>query len=85
VHLRRRWGLNSRTVSDDILRGGGPLDVLSATWIAPDGHETAVVELLVKTRTGRVLALDMLLEFNAMSDATSDDGDTANVPAERSR
>jgi len=50
----------------------GKLDVLSAEWLAPEGDMPAVIELRVKTRTGRVLNFDMVLEYDCISDATAD-------------
>lgn len=47
-----------------------PLEILRADWLGPDGHSASVVGLHVKTKTGRVLCLDMLLEFDGVSDAT---------------
>jgi hypothetical protein len=52
----------------------GRLDVLSADWLGPeeDDDEKTIVELRVRTVTGRVLCLDMFLEYGAISDATLD-------------
>jgi hypothetical protein len=50
------------------------LDVLSADWFGPehDEDEKTIVELCVRTVTGRVLYLDMPLEYGDISDATQD-------------
>jgi hypothetical protein len=50
------------------------LDVLSADWFGPehDEDEKTIVELRVRTVTGRVLCLDMPLEYGGISDATHD-------------
>jgi hypothetical protein len=50
----------------------GRLEVLSADWFGPADYDKAIVELRVRTVTGRVLCLDMFLEYGGICDASHD-------------